>query len=715
MKRLLVSRSVVPFFFLAAWASTASASEADGVNPVTKVVNLLQDLKTKIEADSERNKEAFDKYECWCSKVDAVKTKSISEAKALVKDLEGKIEILNSQKAAAIQNLEQVAMEKKEAQEEYDKAFKEYNILSTALKHQIAEEHEAVESIVKAKAFLGGPIALVQTQSSAFKAALKDVVLALPARMAIDHAERLNSTSLALLEKAIEEPPSAAATPMTGMLTGIMEQLDNSFNSSLGEFMDQKKKADADFENTTAEVRATLAWLKKEKSRLETKVAEIDSDIAEKTELKEATEKQQKADEDFQEATSKACLARRTEYNDFVTTRAEELDGCDKALAHLTSDAARELTLRSVPTAPSFLQQQQLISSSERASSALQAEAERTGSRRLAKLAAQVKKALPNGGFAKVLGAMDTMLQELSDKQAADKAKKDKCKEDYQSIASAVNKQTFLVQKSQAAINVEENKIEDFEKQVAAAEDEIAENLKELDAMEKMRKSEADQFAAEKADDEASVKLLNETYAMLAKFYNQETNQTLEEEHWNKTDHVIPKGKSQENKDLMRSEAKYELSDKNEQKGAADLVLGMMEGVMDRLKADIASAEKAENEAIADYTAQKEKLEESNEDLKSTIGDLKSDIAKSQGKISDKEKDKAAAQGEVDAQNKAKSQIQEECDWIISKYNLRFEKRESEAEGIKRAKDLLQNTGLAFVQKQRSGRHSGLRGVMQPS
>jgi chromosome segregation ATPase len=164
------------------------------------------------------------------------------------------------------------------------------------------------------------------------KAALKDVVLALPA----SNAAKLDSASLALLEKAITGGPVS----MTGTLNSIMEQLDNSFNSSLNELMADKKKADADHENATAEVRATLTSLKKQTAMLQRKVAEIETEIAEKTELKGATEAQKKADADFLSTTSKTCLSRRKEFNNFVKQREQELAGCNKALEHLTSDKA---------------------------------------------------------------------------------------------------------------------------------------------------------------------------------------------------------------------------------------------------------------------------------------------------------------------------------------------------------------------------------------
>lgn len=38
-----------------------------GVNPVRKVVNLLQQMQSKVTAEGEKEKELYEKFECWCT------------------------------------------------------------------------------------------------------------------------------------------------------------------------------------------------------------------------------------------------------------------------------------------------------------------------------------------------------------------------------------------------------------------------------------------------------------------------------------------------------------------------------------------------------------------------------------------------------------------------------------------------------------------------
>merc|ERR1719238_804448 len=56
-------------------------------NPVTKVVELIQELKAKIEADGKAEQKVYDKFACWCEKTTARKAGAIEDAKASIEEL----------------------------------------------------------------------------------------------------------------------------------------------------------------------------------------------------------------------------------------------------------------------------------------------------------------------------------------------------------------------------------------------------------------------------------------------------------------------------------------------------------------------------------------------------------------------------------------------------------------------------------------------------
>merc|ERR1719487_1318350 len=65
---------------LLALAAVPSVDAAATGSPVERVVNLLKDLQTKVEADGEVEQQIYDKYACWCETTTARKAAAIEKA-----------------------------------------------------------------------------------------------------------------------------------------------------------------------------------------------------------------------------------------------------------------------------------------------------------------------------------------------------------------------------------------------------------------------------------------------------------------------------------------------------------------------------------------------------------------------------------------------------------------------------------------------------------
>merc|ERR1719504_305289 len=68
-----------------------------GANPIRKVVNMLQAMKGKVEAEGEKEKELFEKFMCYCKNGDEALAKSISEAETKVPQVTSDIEEAEAQ------------------------------------------------------------------------------------------------------------------------------------------------------------------------------------------------------------------------------------------------------------------------------------------------------------------------------------------------------------------------------------------------------------------------------------------------------------------------------------------------------------------------------------------------------------------------------------------------------------------------------------------
>merc|ERR1719335_1031470 len=60
--------------------------------PIAKVVRMLKDMKTELEAEMEDDKAVYEKMKCWCETGIKEKTKAIEEGKANIARLEGDLE-----------------------------------------------------------------------------------------------------------------------------------------------------------------------------------------------------------------------------------------------------------------------------------------------------------------------------------------------------------------------------------------------------------------------------------------------------------------------------------------------------------------------------------------------------------------------------------------------------------------------------------------------
>merc|ERR1719426_614358 len=78
MMKLLVALALVIGFCRAA-------------SPVDKVVELIQELKAKIEADGKAEQKVYDKFACWCERTTASKAKAMTDAKKSIERLSEKV------------------------------------------------------------------------------------------------------------------------------------------------------------------------------------------------------------------------------------------------------------------------------------------------------------------------------------------------------------------------------------------------------------------------------------------------------------------------------------------------------------------------------------------------------------------------------------------------------------------------------------------------
>jgi len=84
----------------------------DAVNPIRKVVTMLQMMQNKVTVEGEKEKELFEKYMCYCKNSGGDLDKSIADAKVKMPELASDIEAAEAEKKQLAADVEQAKLDR---------------------------------------------------------------------------------------------------------------------------------------------------------------------------------------------------------------------------------------------------------------------------------------------------------------------------------------------------------------------------------------------------------------------------------------------------------------------------------------------------------------------------------------------------------------------------------------------------------------------------
>jgi len=665
MNRMLVAAALLG-------QSTAVGSAAKSGSPVERIVKLLSELKQKTVDDGKHEQQIYDKYACWCETTSKRKADDIDQARADMRSLGQRILKLKGTVATRTSEIQELTenIEANENQQSSLTAVRgkqnaEWQAASDEVKQALTALQSAITVLADATTPKGASAFMQESAQAKLKYALTNVMDKLPSRVGLPPAR------MAELQEIMSSQSNYA--PQSATIQGMLGDMYLTFAANLESDTSEEATQNQEYEEQTATLEKTNNELKAERARKEEEKAEAEAMLADTTKAYEDTEKQMNADIEFFGETKKACLSKHEEWELRTKMRDEELDGITKALDILTGDKARELFANAIQPGVGFLQISQDTNAPEfRAYNAVKAEVKKSHSVRLAALAVKIRSAKV-GHFDKVIGAIDDMLKTLEEEGAADIAKRDQCKDEYQHIAKTVNDLDWKIKNNEAKIAKLEKLIELRTEEKQETIQKIKDTKAYIKDIKAERKAEHEAYQQAKKDDENAVALLEEAKAAFSKFMKEHVELLQEPEFARSADDA--------------PDATF--SDKGNNKGKSKGVLALFEYIIEDLNDELKNEKKSEMNSQAEFEEELATAEKLVDDLTQKKTTLTEIIAKRNDDKEAETETMGENNDDRDAELKYQAKIKPDCDWILKSFEQRAAARAAEANGLTTAKEFL--------------------------
>jgi len=657
---------------LVASASATAEREMASANPIRKVVNMLEALKAKVEAEGEKEKELYDKYMCYCKNAGGTLAKSIADAEAKGPQLTADIE-------EATGKLSQLKEDVKAHQNDRAGA-KAAMAEATALREKEKAAFDTFESETKTNlAALGKATAAIEKGMGSFlqtsaAATLKKLV----GKLDLQDADRQDM--MAFLSGSSEYAPAS------GEITGILKTMNDEMSKDLADAQATEKAAVASYEELMAAKTKEVNALSKMIEEKLTRIGDLGVEIQQmKNDLGDSAEGLEE-DKKFLADLDKNCEEKQKLFKENVNYRTQELSALADTIKILNDDDALELFKKTLPGASSFVQ----IQVSEKSTKAraldiingLRQHGQRRAQLDFISLALRGKKI----GFEKVLQMIDDLVAELKQDQINDDSKKEYCAKEFD---MADDKKKVLekgVADLETAIVNSKEGITTTKEEIGALEDSIKALDKEVAEATENRKEESKEYTELMASDAAAKELINFAKNRLNKFYNPKLYKPPAE---------LAQVRSHREAPPPPPESFDAYSKKSEESNG---IIAMMDTLIKDLDKEMTEAETEEKDAQADYEQMmKDSADKRAEDSKS-LTDKESALADLEAGLEQQTADLTSTQKELAATNQYIHSLHLECDWLLKYFDMRKEARDGEIDALGKAKAVLNGADFSLVQ-----------------
>jgi septal ring factor EnvC (AmiA/AmiB activator) len=701
----MTSIRIVALLLLSCHAASSKVEEASAtaVNPIRKVVTMLQNMQQKIAAEGAKKEEMFDKYMCYCKNADTTLAASISDAETKIPQVESSIKEGAARKKQLETELKDAQVSRVEAKDTIAKATalrekenKAFATKESELETNIGALSKAIPAIEK-----GMSGAFLQTRAAS---TLRQISL----------SADMIPADRDLLASFLSEGTQYA--PQSGQIVGILKTLKDEMDKDLADATSEENSAQGSFESLVASKKKEIEALTKAIESKTMRIGELGVKIAQMENDLEDTQEGMSEDKKFFADLDKNCELKKAEWAAYKEMEAKEMVALADTIKVLNDDDALELFKKTLPSASSSSFVQVQVSQSSVKKQALALLKGRKGQKVDPRMDL-IELAMHGGkmGFEKIIKMIDRLVVDLKAEQGVDTDKKAYCEAEFD---KAEDKKKGL----ELDISDLEKAIEDAEESIATVASEIkalTAGIKDLDKSvaeaTETRKEEHDDYVETLAANNAAKDLLEFAKNRLNKFYNPKLYKAPPKRQLSEEEQITvnmggtlaptaaPGGIAGTGIGLAQAavapppppEANLAYKKSGEESGG---VMAMIDLLVADLDKDIQTSKVDEKDAQSDYeTFMSDASEKRAQDSKA-ITDKESAKAETETELQSNKESKQSKTIEAMETAKYLGGLHEECDWLLKYFDARKAARTGEIDALGKAKAVLSGADFSLVQ-----------------
>jgi len=698
VRTLLIALAICP-----ASIQADNVASSVAVNPIRKVVTMLQAMQKKVAAEGEKETQLFEKFMCYCKNGGEDLGKSIEAAETKIPQVSSDIKEAEAKSAQLKEDIKQAQMDRGAAKEAIASA--------TALREKEAAAYAKESSEV------GADLAALKKAVAAIEAGMGSAFLQTGAadvlKRLVQQKQDMQDSDRQEVSAFLQGTQTDGYAPASGEITGILKEMGDEFTRTLTEGKAAEDAAIAAFESLVAsktkEINALQAALESKMSRsgeLSVEIVQMKNDL-------DDTSAALAEDKAFLADLEKNCATKSGEWEEIKKTRNEELLALADTIKVLNDDDALELFKKTLPGASASFMQVSVSSATARAQALAAIHQVSKGNPQLdfIALAIQGKKI----GFDKVIKMIDDMMATLKTEQDDDDHKKEYCEKQFDLSDDKKKGLEHDVSDTETAIEDTKESIASVSSEIEALQDAIKKLDKAVTEATEQRKEENEDFTELMASDSAAKELLNFAKNRLNKFYNPKlykapAKRTLSEDEQltlsmggTLAPTAAPGGIAGTGIAVMaqirahggQPEAPGPYAKKSEESTG---VIAMVDLIIKDLDKEMTEAQTSEKDAQGDYeTMMKNSAGKRASDSKSlankesTLADMQADLESHHETLTSKTKELMATEQYIGS-------LHAECDWLIQYFDVRKEARAGEVDALGKAKAVLKGADYSLVQ-----------------